>query len=104
MNELVEKTAGSKIALVHGDISPKNILIGPNGPVFLDAECACYGEPAFDAAFCLTHFLLNAYGNQSGKRVISNVMKDLGRHTLQIQNGWIRLTLNKGLRNYISEC
>ena len=58
MNELVENTAASKVALVHGDVSPKNILIGPNGPVFLDAECACYGEPAFDAAFCLTHFLL----------------------------------------------
>ena len=58
MNELVEMAADSKVALVHGDVSPKNILIGPNGPVFLDAECACYGEPAFDAAFCLTHFLL----------------------------------------------
>jgi aminoglycoside phosphotransferase (APT) family kinase protein len=45
-------------ALVHGDISPKNILVGPNGPVFLDAECAWYGDPAFDAAFCLNHLLL----------------------------------------------
>jgi aminoglycoside phosphotransferase (APT) family kinase protein len=45
-------------ALVHGDISPKNILVGPKGPVFLDAECAWYGDPAFDAAFCLNHLLL----------------------------------------------
>jgi aminoglycoside phosphotransferase (APT) family kinase protein len=48
------------IALMHGDISPKNILRGADGPVFLDAETACYGDPAFDLAFCLTHLLLKA--------------------------------------------
>ena len=34
--------------------------LGPNGPVFLDAECAWFGDPAFDLAFCLNHFLLKA--------------------------------------------
>jgi hypothetical protein len=56
--KLVERTASTKRALVHGDFSPKNILIGPNGPIFLDAECAWYGDPAFDPAFCINHFLL----------------------------------------------
>jgi hypothetical protein len=28
--------------------------------VLLDAECAWYGDPAFDIAFCLNHFLLKA--------------------------------------------
>jgi aminoglycoside phosphotransferase (APT) family kinase protein len=46
------------VALVHGDISPKNILVGPVGPVFLDAECAWFGDPAFDLAFCLNHLHL----------------------------------------------
>jgi aminoglycoside phosphotransferase (APT) family kinase protein len=55
---LVEATAQTRRALVHGDVSPKNILIGPCGPVFLDAECAWYGDPAFDVAFCLNHLLL----------------------------------------------
>ena len=58
LEALAEKTAGTKLALVHGDISPKNILIGPQGPIFLDAECAWYGDPAFDLAFCLNHLLL----------------------------------------------
>ena len=49
-----------KIALVHGDISPKNILVSGNNPVFIDAECAVYGDPAFDLAFCITHLLLKA--------------------------------------------
>jgi fructosamine-3-kinase len=48
----------ARIALMQGDISPKNILVGPKGPVFLDAETANYGDPAFDAAFCLNHLLL----------------------------------------------
>jgi aminoglycoside phosphotransferase (APT) family kinase protein len=55
---LVRTTATTKRALVHGDVSPKNILVGPDGPVFLDAECAWYGDPAFDLAFCLNHLLL----------------------------------------------
>ena len=58
LHRLVETTAGSKHALVHGDVSPKNILVGPQGPVLLDAECAWYGDPAFDLAFCLNHLLL----------------------------------------------
>jgi aminoglycoside phosphotransferase (APT) family kinase protein len=58
LHRLSAVTAASKKALVHGDVSPKNILIGPNGPVFLDAECAWYGDPAFDVAFCLNHLLL----------------------------------------------
>jgi aminoglycoside phosphotransferase (APT) family kinase protein len=55
---LVETTQATKRVLVHGDFSPKNLLIGPAGPVILDAECAWYGDPAFDLAFVLNHLLL----------------------------------------------
>ncbi len=58
LEALSSATAAIKRALVHGDVSPKNILVGANGPVFLDAECAWYGDPAFDLAFCLNHMLL----------------------------------------------
>jgi len=56
--ELVETTRSTRRALVHGDFSPKNLLLGPEGPVILDAECAWYGDPAFDLAFVLNHLLL----------------------------------------------
>lgn len=55
---LAQRTGAARIALVHGDVSPKNILVGPQGPILLDAECAWYGDPAFDIAFCLNHLLL----------------------------------------------
>ncbi len=58
LDALVRATQDNKHALVHGDVSPKNILAGPDGPVFLDAECAWWGDPAFDLAFCLNHLLL----------------------------------------------
>ena len=58
LDALAQKTLTTKRALVHGDISPKNILQAPTWPVFLDAECAWFGDPAFDLAFCLNHLLL----------------------------------------------
>jgi aminoglycoside phosphotransferase (APT) family kinase protein len=58
LGAIAEATLRTRRALVHGDVSPKNILIGPRGPIFLDAECAWYGDPAFDLAFCLNHLLL----------------------------------------------
>jgi aminoglycoside phosphotransferase (APT) family kinase protein len=61
LQQIARTTATTKHALVHGDISPKNILIGPRGPVFIDAECAWWGDPAFDLAFCLNHLLLKCF-------------------------------------------
>ena len=55
---LSKRTRETSLTLIHGDVSPKNILLGPKGVVILDAECACLGDPAFDLAFCLNHFLL----------------------------------------------
>ncbi|HEY7816302.1 MAG TPA: hypothetical protein VIC62_23850 [Nakamurella sp.] len=60
IEELATTTASTHLAVVHGDVSPKNILLGPHGPVLLDAECGWFGDPAFDVAFCLNHLLLKA--------------------------------------------
>jgi aminoglycoside phosphotransferase (APT) family kinase protein len=56
----MDRSRATHLALVHGDVSPKNILVSRRDghPVLLDAECAWYGDPAFDAAFCLNHLVL----------------------------------------------
>jgi 5-methylthioribose kinase len=47
--------------LVHGDFSPKNVLVKPDDGVWLvDFEVAHRGDPAFDVAFLLHHLLLKA--------------------------------------------
>jgi aminoglycoside phosphotransferase (APT) family kinase protein len=55
---IAAQIAQTKRVLVHGDVSPKNIMLGPDGPILLDAECAWFGDPAFDLAFCLNHLLI----------------------------------------------
>ncbi|MDB6176358.1 aminoglycoside phosphotransferase family protein [Paracoccus sp. Z330] len=65
--QLAEKLQGladmlysASIALIHGDVSPKNIMLRNGAPVILDAECATMGDPCFDVAFCLNHLMLKA--------------------------------------------
>lgn len=60
LNMLVSRYDTARIALVHGDLSPKNVLITDNGPVLLDAECATFGDPAFDPAFFINHLLIKS--------------------------------------------
>jgi len=58
--DLSDRLFQSGTALVHGDISPKNILMRDGVPVILDAECATMGDPVFDVAFCLNHLVLKS--------------------------------------------
>lgn len=50
-----------KLCVVHGDFSPKNILLLPDGRIWvIDCEAAHFGNPVFDIAFCVNHLLLKA--------------------------------------------
>lgn len=50
--------ATARTALAHGDLVPDNILVGPRGPVLVDAECAHFGDPMVDAASLLAAILV----------------------------------------------
>jgi aminoglycoside phosphotransferase (APT) family kinase protein len=47
-----------RVALVHGAFSPDNVLVGPRGPVVVDADCATCADPAFDFAHMLADLAL----------------------------------------------
>ena len=60
LHALAEQLYQSQQVLVHGDVSPKNIVFRASGPVILDAECASLGDASFDPAFCINHLVLKA--------------------------------------------
>lgn len=55
-----DRLAQTNLSLVHGDFSPKNILVSPQRMVLVDAEVGWFGDPVFDTAFLLNHFHLKA--------------------------------------------
>ena len=61
LRELIAETRAAHLTLVHGDYSPKNILVRNSGLVLLDHEVIHWGDPAFDLGFSLTHFLSKAH-------------------------------------------
>ena len=60
LHQLVEDCQTRRFALVHGDYSPKNILLHCERMVLLDHEAANFGDPTFDVGFGLTHLLSKA--------------------------------------------
>lgn len=57
---LIAETRAQQVSLVHGDFSPKNILVHRDRLVLLDHEVAHIGDPAFDVGFALTHLISKA--------------------------------------------
>ena len=56
-NRLIAETRERRFTLVHGDYSPKNVLVRDGRLVLLDHEVIHWGDGAFDVGFGLAHFL-----------------------------------------------
>jgi 5-methylthioribose kinase len=60
----IERIRGTRSTLVHGDYSPKNVLVeggaGSRRVLVLDFEVAHWGDPAFDVAFMLNHLCIKS--------------------------------------------
>lgn len=86
------RLAETQLALVHGDFSPKNLLVGPQRLIVLDAECGWFGDPAFDTAFLLTHLHLKALLHPLAIRLVpafwsaytATLNQDLEQHTVRL--------------------
>ena len=57
LHSVVEENRTHCVTLVHGDYSPKNILVYEDRLILLDHEVVHAGDPAFDLGFSLTHLL-----------------------------------------------
>lgn len=58
---LLDDTRAQRLALVHADYSPKNVLVREGQLILLDHETMHIGDPAFDIGFSMTHLLSKAH-------------------------------------------
>ena len=62
ISKLIKELEGDKTTIVHGDFSPKNIMVGMDDQVYiLDFEVTHVGNPIFDLAFLLAHLLCKKF-------------------------------------------
>jgi tRNA A-37 threonylcarbamoyl transferase component Bud32 len=61
LERLIGETRARRYTLVHGDYSPKNILVHHGRLILLDHEVIHWGDPAFDVGVSLTHQLSKAH-------------------------------------------
>jgi aminoglycoside phosphotransferase (APT) family kinase protein len=60
LHQLIDSVWSHRLCLVHGDFSPKNLLVWKLGSLLIDFEVGHYGDPAFDLGFFLTHLVAKA--------------------------------------------
>lgn len=58
IHNLMAQSAARRVSLVHGDYSPKNLLVHGDSVWVIDWEVAHFGDPAFDIGFLLNHLLM----------------------------------------------
>jgi 5-methylthioribose kinase len=61
LHRLAADTRDRRLGIVHGDFSPKNILVQEGRLVLLDHEVVHFGDPAFDLGFSLAHLLSKSH-------------------------------------------
>lgn len=61
IEELIRASLALRTSLVHGDYSPKNILVRGGRIFLIDFEVVHWGDSSFDYAFLLNHLFLKAF-------------------------------------------
>jgi 5-methylthioribose kinase len=67
-DRLITTSLEIRNSLVHGDYSPKNMLVRGESIFLIDFEVVHWGDPSFDAAFLINHLLLKAFHQPAASR------------------------------------
>jgi aminoglycoside phosphotransferase (APT) family kinase protein len=86
IEEIISELTLTKECLVHGDFSPKNILLEKHNPVLIDYEVAHWGNPVFDVAFCLCHLMLKGWHLNKQKEAIALIETFLENYDRKLHN------------------
>ncbi len=92
LNQLIADTRARRLTLVHGDFSPKNILVREDRLVLLDHEVIHWGDPAFDVGFGLTHLLSKSH-HLRDRRFIDAAARFCDAYALPLDENSTRHTL-----------
>ena len=79
LHDLVSDTRATRYTLVHGDYSPKNILVHNNRLILLDHEVIHCGDGAFDLGFSLAHLLSKAHHLRNDREQFAAAAKQYWR-------------------------
>jgi 5-methylthioribose kinase len=111
IQKLIDEVTLQKTCLVHGDFSPKNMLVEKGGNIMLiDFEVAHWGNPVFDLAYCIGHLILKGWYLKKHKEILKLIEVFLTVYGREVDNLIPHLGLmllarmdGKSPVNYISE-
>jgi 5-methylthioribose kinase len=96
LHALIEETRACRLTLVHGDYSPKNVLVHQNRLILLDHEVIHWGDPAFDLGFSLTHLLSKAHHLPRQRAAFATAAKAYWRSYLEAGGDAFLLATQRG--------
>ncbi len=87
INGLIDELTSQQTCLVHGDFSPKNMLVEKSGSIVLiDYEVAHWGNPVFDLAYCLGHLMLKAWHLNKPAEILELISVFMANYKGQVRN------------------
>lgn len=87
IQKLIDEVTSQKICLVHGDFSPKNILVEKaDNIVLIDFEAAHWGNPVFDIAYCIGHLMLKGWYLKKHKEILKLIEVFLAVYGREVNN------------------